>query len=242
MLELYNSPISTCSQKVRLVLAEKGLAWQDHRLKFAQDEHLSPAYLRINPNGVVPSLVHDGAVIVDSSVINEYLDDVFPQIPVRPADKVALAHMRAWRQYIDEVPTPSVRYPSYNAYFVPWFASMSEEEFQTYAEQRPLRRDFYRKLGRTGFSASEIEAALRRLADTLERMENALSHTRWLVGDEPTLADFSILPIIVRMEDLGLYDMWASRPAVSRWFDGMKARASFGTTYYAGSRELGPAC
>ena len=242
MLELYNSPISTCSQKVRLVLAEKRLNWKDHRLQFAQDEHLSPAYLRLNPNGVVPTLVHRGAVVVDSSVINEYLDDVFEEHPLRPADKVALAHMRAWRQYIDEVPTPSVRYPSYNAYFVPWFAEMSQDEFQAYAERRPLRRDFYLKLGRTGFSAQEIDAAINRLGDAMKRMESALERTRWLAGDSISLADFSILPIIVRMEDLGLDHLWAGRAAVCSWYERMQARPSFMTAYYEGSRALGPAC
>ena len=81
MLELYHSPISTCSQKVRLVLAEKELPWTPREIHFTAREHLSEAYLQLNPNGVVPTLVHDGDPIVNSSVINEYLDDVFPLSP-----------------------------------------------------------------------------------------------------------------------------------------------------------------
>ena len=78
MLELYNTPHSTCSQKVRICLAEKNLEWTDRHVNLATKEHLAPAYLKINPNGVVPTLIHDGAVITDSSVICEYIDEVFP--------------------------------------------------------------------------------------------------------------------------------------------------------------------
>ena len=77
-IELYNAPQSTCSQKVRLTLAEKGLSFKDHRLKLFASDQLRPAYLKLNPNGVVPTLIHDGTPIIDSSVIMEYLDEVFP--------------------------------------------------------------------------------------------------------------------------------------------------------------------
>ena len=69
MLALYNNAYSTCSQKVRLCLHEKGLDWEDRQINFRLNEHLAPDYLKINPNGVVPTLVHDGNPVVDSSVI-----------------------------------------------------------------------------------------------------------------------------------------------------------------------------
>ena len=79
MLELYHAPQSTCSQKVRIALAEKNLDWTERRVNLPKNEQLRPEYLKLNPNGVVPTLVHDGKVIIDSSVILEYLDEVFPQ-------------------------------------------------------------------------------------------------------------------------------------------------------------------
>jgi glutathione S-transferase len=78
MLELYHAHISTCSQKVRLCLAEKGLEWTSHPIEFFRGEHLTPAYLALNPNGVVPTLVHDGRPVIDSSVICEYLEEIAP--------------------------------------------------------------------------------------------------------------------------------------------------------------------
>ena len=241
-LALYNASISTCSQKVSMVLAEKELPWTDHRLRFEDGDNLKPAYLKLNPNGVVPTLVHDGHAIIDSSVINEYLDDVFPQSPLRPANALERAHMRVWRQYIDEVATPSIRYPSFNSYFVAAFSHLTDGQFHALAESRPLRRDFYLKMGRTGFAQAEVDAALRRLQETLARMERSLEQTLWLAHDAFTLADVSIRPTLVRLEDLGLASMWAGLPRVADWYRRIQQRPSFNTTYSPGTRDLGPAC
>lgn len=242
MLELYHAPISTCSQKVRMVLAEKQIDWQSRSIRFDRGDHLTPEYLKLNPNGVVPTLVHDGKVVIESSVINEYIEDTHPAVPMRPADAHELARMRIWRQYIDEVPTPSIRYPSFNAYFVPIWSQMSDADFMAYTERLPLRKHFYRKMGRTGFPTEEIDAALDRLNQSLSRMEASLADGPWLVGEQFTLADVSIMPTVVRMEDLGLTHLWADKPRVADWFKRLKARPAFSVTYMPGSRDLGPAC
>ena len=113
MLELYHAHISTCSQKVRLCLAEKGLAWTSHPIEFATGEHLTPAYLALNPNGVVPTLVHDGRPVIDSSVICEYLEEIAPDdgTALMPRDAYGRARVRAWLRYIEEVPTAAIRVP-----------------------------------------------------------------------------------------------------------------------------------
>jgi glutathione S-transferase len=86
MLELYNAMQSTCSQKVRITLAEKGIDFVEHRLRLFKQDQLKPEYLKLNPNGVVPTLVHDGVPVIDSSVIMEYLDEVFPQMCLTPQE------------------------------------------------------------------------------------------------------------------------------------------------------------
>jgi glutathione S-transferase len=242
MLELYHAPISTCSQKVRLVLAEKGLVWKSNLIVFSTGDHLTEDYLKLNPNGVVPTLIDAGDPIIDSSVINEYLEDVYPEVPVRPKDAKGTARMRAWRQFIDEIPTPAIRYPSFNAYFVPIWQKLSEEEFAAHARRLPLRKHFYRHMGRGGFDKQAIDEALDKLRQTLERMEKALAEGPWLVGDQYTLADVSITPTIVRMEDLGLGDMWSDLPGVTDWYRRIRARPNFSTAYMPGSRDLGPSC
>jgi glutathione S-transferase len=242
MIELYNSPVSTCSQKVRMALLEKNVPWTDRVILFAKNDHLSDWYLALNPNGVVPTLVHDNRVIIDSSVINEYLDDVFPETPLRPDEPYELAHMRAWRQYIDEVPTTAIRYPSFNAFLVPMWSSMTEEQFRTFAEKMPLRKHFYLKMGRNGFAKNEVDAAIGLLRQTVERMEQSLSQTEWLANDMFTLADISIIPTIVRMEDLGLAHLWADSPRVGDWYRRLQRRRAFALTYYPGTRTLEASC
>lgn len=242
MLELYNAPVSTCSQKVRMALWEKELPWQDRVIVFKRNDHLSDWYLALNPNGVVPTLIHDERTIIDSSVINEYLDDVFTAHPLRPGDPVALAHMRAWRQFIDEVPTVAIRYPSFNAAFVHIWADMDDDEHRRFVERRPLRKYFYRQMGRGGFSKEDVDAALDMLRLTLERMEASLNGTEWLAGNMFTLADISIMPTIVRMDDLGLAHLWADLPSVARWYGRVQERPAFTKTCGPGSRDLHPSC
>ena len=87
MLELYSAPQSTCSQKVRLTLAEKNLNFVEHKMKLFQNDQLKPEYLKLNPNGIVPTLVDDGTPIIDSSVIMEYLDEVYPEIALSPVPR-----------------------------------------------------------------------------------------------------------------------------------------------------------
>jgi len=242
LLELYHAVFSTCSQKVRLILVEKNLDWQSRELSLPKGEHLSESYLKLNPNGVVPTLIHDGDPITDSSVINEYLDDVFPDRPVRPRDPKALARMRAWRQYFDEVATPAIRVPSFNAFFLPIWQSMSEDEFLAHTERLPLRKHFFRKMGRGGFSDADVNEALEKLGQTLARMEAALEAGPWLMGDQYTIADASITPSIVRLDDIGLPKMWKDLPRVKSWYRRVQDRPNFSVAYMPGSRDLGPSC
>src|SRR5262249_23597490 len=130
-LVLFNAPQSTCSQRVRFVLQAKGLPFEERKLDLFAGDQLKPDYLAINPNGVVPSLMHDGRAVVDSSVIMEYLEEVFPGTDrLVPDDPIERAKMRALMRFIDEVPAAAIRVPSYNLAFLPTFQAMSEAEFR----------------------------------------------------------------------------------------------------------------
>ena len=237
-LVLYNAAQSTCSQRVRFVLHEKGLAFTERKLDLFSGDQLRPEYLKINPNGVVPSLVHNGLVITDSAVIIEYLDEVFPEpTALVPHDAVKRAAMRSFIRYTDEVPTPAVRIPSYNLAFLPHYRDMSEAEFVALAESKPLRKEFLLSMGRTGFAAQEMSNALERLRRAIVRMSETLraSGGPWLMGSNFTLADVAIMPVIVRMEDLGLGAFWEHLADIAQWLDAIRARPSFSKTYYFGS-------
>ena len=238
VLELYNFPPSTCSLKVRICLAEKNLDWTDRRMDSRDGDHLKPDYLKLNPNGVVPTLVHDGKVIIDSSVILEYLDEVFPKVCMTPEDPVDRAHMRKWLRYFEEVATPAVRFPSFNRVLLHSFRKLSEDKFEKAARSRPLRKHFYLRMGQTGFDEADIAKAIDDIRDTVERMEGALADAGpWIMGAQYTLADICVAPLIDRMEDLGLEQIWeADRPQVTSWFGRMKERSAYRTAYYEGAR------
>ena len=234
---LYNAPQSTCSQRVRYALHAKGQAFDEVLLDLFGGDQLKPEYLAINPNGVVPSLIHDGQTIIDSAVIMEYLDEVFPAPALVPEDPVKRAELRSMLRFIDEVPTPAVRIPSYNLAFLPHYQAMTEEEFLAVCEAKPLRREFLMKMGRTGFPRKEMDEATARLQRGVDRMAEWIEDSAgpWLMGADRTLADIAAMPVIVRLADIGMKGLWASQPGVAHWFDAIQATPEFEPTYYNGS-------
>lgn len=93
------------------------------------------------------------------------------------------------------------------------------------------------RMGQTGFPQKDMDEALDRMRRTYERMEFAIARSGgpWLMGREITLADISLMPALVRMDDLGLSDMWADKPAVMRWYEAIRAHPAFKPTFYFGS-------
>jgi glutathione S-transferase len=239
MLTLYNAAHSTCSQKVRICLAEKDLEFKDIRLDLGKaKDHLKPEYLKINPNGVVPTLVDDGAIIIDSSVICEYLDERYPEVKLTPDDLVERARMRAWMRFLEEVPTAAVRVPSFNMGFLPRYEGLDRTQFEAQqSDIRPVRKHFYRRMGPQGFKKADVEASLEQLGNTCARMEKALAAGPWLLGEKYSLADIIIAPLIDRMSDLGFADIWQGKfPRVEEWYRRIQARPAFQKTFYPGSR------
>ncbi|MEK9683106.1 MAG: glutathione S-transferase family protein [Rhodospirillaceae bacterium] len=239
MLELYNAAHSTCSQKVRLCLHEKGLSWKDHFLDLGKKDQLDPKYLKLNPNGVVPTLVHDGAVITDSSAICEYLDEVFPVPRLTPKCAVERAKMRSWMRYCEEVPTAAVRVPSFNMAFLSRFNGQDDAAFMAEeAAPRPIRKYFFQKMGREGFDPASVNQALEQLNQTASRISRALDENGgpWIMGAEFTLADIIVAPLIDRMTDLGWESLWVEFSNVTTWYEQIAKRQSFEKTFYPGSR------
>jgi glutathione S-transferase len=239
MLELYHAHISTCSQKVRLCLAEKQLAWTSHPIEFARGEHLTPAYLALNPNGVVPTLVDDGRPVIDSSVICEYLEEIAPAdgTVLMPRDAYGRARVRAWLRYIEEVPTAAIRVPSFNGLFLKGWRQMNDAQRAGYIAATPLRKGHYRRFGTDGFSNDQVHESTERLRQTVERIDGAIvKGSNWIAGAGLSLADLCVLPTIVRMSDIGLDDVWRDLPNMTDWYARIRARPSFEKAFYPGSR------
>lgn len=229
MLQLYHNWNSTCSQKVRFCLAEKAIAWESVHLNLRRLDQLDPGFLRLNPAGVVPVLVHDGRVVTESTVINEYLDDAFAAVPLKPADPHARARMRLWTKYIDDVPTWAIKTPSFARNIRPAASKFTAPQLEAIRQTMPNRETAARwlKAAGPGFDDAEIRADLDRLADMLDRMERALEEASWLSGESYSLADINMAPFVHRMVVLGHRAMVDQRPRAAGWYARVSGRPAF---------------
>jgi glutathione S-transferase len=139
MLELYHSINSVCAQKVRIALAEKGLHAKEHFLTLRGDQ-FDPSYMRLNPNAVVPTLVHDGHAIVESSLILYYLDDAFPEKPLMPPAPLTRFKVRMFNKFIDEYLHNSCMILTFATAFRPAFLAMSPQEREAQISRTPIRK------------------------------------------------------------------------------------------------------
>jgi len=230
-LELYHNGLSSCSQKVRLVLAEKGLDFTSHEVNLVAGEQHAPDYVRLNPNHVVPTLVHDGRALIESSLIDEYLDEVHPEPALRPADPVARHAMRVWVKRIDEKVHPAAGVLTYaigvRAGLLQQPAAAREHHIESIPD--PQRRAERRSVIEHGVRAPEFAGALARFVSLIDDMEAALPPDGWLGGADFGLADVSALPYVLRLEHLGLGPLLAAsvRPRVADWLDRVRGRSSF---------------
>ena len=221
-----------------MTLAEKGLSYHSKPISFRKEEQVSEVYLKINPNGVVPTLVHDGDVIMDSSCILEYLDEAFSEISLSPSTAVGRAKMRSWLRFMEEVPTKAIRIPSFEQIFLPTLRVVkSKKSFDQSQMKRTIRRGLYEKMNRGGgFETKEISNSIYELRTTVSRINDALESSPWILGDKLTLVDISLAPLIDRAEDMGMTYLWDDFPRVSDWLKRLQSRPSFKTAFYKKSR------
>jgi glutathione S-transferase len=228
MLELYHHPTAVCAAKVRVVLAEKQLAWVGRLVDMSKGEHRRPEYLALNPNGVIPTLVHDGNVVIESTVISEYLDDAFPAHPLRPADALNRARLRLWTKREDTIHDAINTLTSVMVFCPLQRARSAEEQAQWIAHMPDIaKRQKWIELMRDGVDASAVRLALIRFRDLIRDMEGTLADWSWLAGDAFTLADSGLTSFFARLDALSLDFLLGDAPRVSDWYMRCVARPSF---------------
>ncbi|MFT3821396.1 MAG: glutathione S-transferase family protein [Rubrivivax sp.] len=228
-LLLYHAWASTCSQKVRFALAEKELAWQGQVLDLRRFEHLSDAFLAINPDALVPVLVHDGFTVRESSVINEYLDEVFPTPPLRPAGPRGRARVAMWSRFIDDVTSPAIKKPSFAANLRPHLQALEPAFVERMLERMPSPAiaERWRHAAGDGIPPAEVEQSRAELRRSLARMSQALADQPWLAGEQFTLADINMAPFVARIDTLPGFDLAADWPRVHAWFARVRQRPAY---------------
>ena len=226
MLELYHSVNSVCAQKVRVVLAEKGLEYREHLMTLRGDQ-FDPAYMKLNPNAVVPTLVHDGRPVIESSVILYYLDEAFPNPPLMPKDPHQRALARQFNKLIDEYVHNSCTILTFATAFRPWFAGLSGEEIEKRLAKSPSkqRTEYKRDVALNGLQSKYVKDAVGYHEKLLKMMDAALEKNQWLAGDF-SVADAAVIPNLLRLDLLRLKNLWETMPRIEAWYQRMRARPS----------------
>lgn len=243
MLELYHFEPTANSLKSMLCLNEKGVEFASHYVNLHEFEQHSPEYVKVNPNGQVPALIHDGAVITESTLINEYVEDVFPEPPLRPADPVACWRMRFWTKFVDEYFCPALSILGWQRIIKPMVEHLTEEEFEAKVRRIPLKeqQDKWRIAAKQAFPREQLEDCQRKVAVSLDKIEAALAEYEWVAGPDYTLADIACFAMMVNMP--AYYSAILNddkTPRCMDWHRRMMARPAVVTTL-AMSRQKTPA-
>lgn len=225
MLELYHNNMAICAQKVRLVLAEKQIPYVAHPIDIRAGEARTPAYLALNPKAVVPTLVVDGAPIVESAIICEYLDDAYPNTPLRPADALGRAALRQWTIRPDAGMHKAFGLLSFAVAF------RHQNTTQQMANRKPTEAILdLMSVIEHGLDSPEIALRIGVIQQMLADMDARLRDHDWLVGDAFSLADIAMLPYICRLRDLGQTWLWTggtAYAAVGPWLDRCYAQLGY---------------
>ena len=228
-LILYTHPMSPCAQKVRIVLAEKGLDWEARHVDLPGKANLDPDYLKLNPLGVVPTLVEDNRPVIESSIICEYLEDRFPQPSLRPDDAWQIARMRFWMKHIDIKVHPSCGALQWPLVMADKLKQLSPEEQEAQINkvvEKP-RRERQRRLLQMGYDAPDIADAVRVYQKTIADMDEVLATQAWLAGDDFSLADAAMAPYFQTLTQFGWQAWYELKPRVADWYTRCVARPSY---------------
>jgi len=227
MLELYHAEPVANSVKVLICLKEKRQDFNSHYVNLLRFEQHEPKYLAVNPDGIVPTLVHDGSVITESSVINEYLDEIFPEPPLKPRDPVECARMRIWTKYVDDYFGPAGSRIGWHFLLHPIASRLSAAERDVRLARVPMRdrREKWATVAASSFTESQLAEARAQIEEAVNRMESLLARSQWTAGDTYSLSDiasFSVVPGLQRLAHGVLGQQ--STPGILRWLDAMNRR------------------
>jgi glutathione S-transferase len=226
-LKYYHAEPAANSLKSMIPLLEKGLDFQSIYVDLHRFEQHSEWFLAINPEGQVPVLDHDGIVITHTTVINEYLEDVFRDRPLRPRDPVEAARMRYWNKFVDEHVMNHVSMHGWHRMVGILARKIESGEFEKIMERIPLpdQRKKWRT-ARSGFSDTDLANATEKIIYAVDKVEKQLAQTAWLAGNEYTLADINFYSMCGMMVERMFPELSIAErcPHLVEWRDRVTAR------------------
>lgn len=230
MLKLYHGPTSVCSQKVRVALAEIGLNYDGKLLNLQKGDQFDPDYLKLNPEGVVPTLIDGDLVLVESSLIVEYLDKAHNGGRLMPADTGHETRTRLWllRCIAVHAAINSLSFSTLMRARILSAKTPAEIEASIARMPDPVMQAKRRDLYANGLSSIYVGQALQHLRRTFADMTRDIGDETWVSGSGFGLADIGLVSYIDRLERLGFAGLWThDYPAVGHWLAAMRNRASY---------------
>lgn len=230
-MKLFHGWLSSASRRVRLFLEEKGLPYESVAIDMGKQEQHSAAYLAMNPNGVVPALlIEPGKSLYESSTICEYLEEICPEPPLLPADPYDRAMMRNFVRWTDEKCLPNLLILNWSIALQPGASQWTDAQLKEKLERIPTpeRREAWTRIARQPYTEAEKGAALQKLLVLVDRMEEMLSASPWLIGARYSLADIAAVPFIARLDEIEPASLGAEgHPHVNDWWVRVRQRPAF---------------
>jgi glutathione S-transferase len=237
-VRLYHFPTSLCSQKVRLVLAEKGVAWQSTIVNIGPaHEQLRPWYAKLNPRLVVPTLAIDDTVVTNSRHIVETLEQQFPGPTLIPDD--LRDQVMDWVELQDQLPMRELELAQAKGlvrWLKRWSIKQKRKRLRKLTKQSPELTEIYRhklddldKLDQAIGRPNATRELVDEIEAVLEGLERHLADKPWLAGDRYTLADAVWTPVIARLEHVGFARTMAAHrsPNLAAWYARLRERPSW---------------
>ena len=226
---------SSCSQKLRIFLNLKGISWELHHIDVPGYENFQPWFLGINPRGLVPVLVHDGAVHIESNDIIAYLETAFPTpklIPAGHEDDVAALLRHEDDLHLD-LRTLSFRFmfaaagPPKSAEALKSYAANGSGTVQGAADRdKQIQIEYWQRAAEEGFPDEKVRASARVFHDEFVAMDKTLARQPYLMGDDLSVLDIAWLIYTHRLALIG-YPFGRLHPYVFAWKERLTARPEF---------------
>ena len=227
-LHLYHAGFSNCSMRVRIALEEKKLAWTNHPVDLLKGENLTSEYFGINPNGVVPTLVDDGVVIIDSADIIDYLDKKFTPGSLRPESEKDQQCMYDW-MYLARDNHLSIKTYMYGNVKNGPSMKRTAEQMADYRQKQTFDTallEFHERFNSNeGFSKEDLANATAVIDECFSKMDERLKDHDWLAGESFSLADITWIPQLVVLK-VANYP-FENYPNLEKWKNAIIQRPSF---------------
>ena len=234
MLTIYHCNTSYASQKLRIYLAEKEIAWHSIPIDLCKQENITSDYRQINPMGQVPSMQDEsGKIHLGSTAIMEWIEANYPKPALLPKDQKQrqLIHHCCIEQ--EQLHDPSIRLLSYlKLFFSPEKrAHLDVERILRLAKQHPCRQrgEFLQRILQKKFSQAEIDAAHTAVHSALDQWQAQLTHegNLYIFGRQYSMADSVTTASCFRLNELGFAKAICQRHHLQNWWQRMQQRPSF---------------